>query len=785
VVITTAISDLALNGDPIKTTYSASTPVTSWTVNVTETQTAPSVTNVELRVGAPTATIISEGITNANVSFDVTDAECDNFKYTVEFQVMVSGTMTTIFQPFTNVVVNRTDCSPLQTSVTTANIVIPQYLNDPRNTTTAHIAAGQPMQIKVTVTDIPDTATAASSNFTQTGLTIVDTNPVTINSGVLNPLLAATNVIQAGSMFTIDPGNLSSGNTSAAPDVQNALFSASTYAVSGALTLFNTNQGNKIIYQWQVAATNIGDCSISVYNNIPGAGLSTPASGPVNPKLVWTPPRQNGSNTYCFRLCVGDDGFNHPATCTGTSTVVGPWIGTPLPGLNDFAATPPNVEKTIHAGTTSNPHLASFQSTTGLVNYTAMADGFDIRVLKSVYSAATGTITSTSGVAVSDGAALTNDAPINFSIAGTGDDTTGKVYVAYQILDGDGYAPFFYNVIRVRCFTRGTMAQDCGSWNYDEITSKIGNISLDGSNWYLPFIDIDDGYKVSLIWTELSNTTTTVTLGEAANNIRERLFSTYTANSSASVIGFTDPTNNIYSMVVENSGSGNDLITYHTNGVGGIATGAFAEASAYISLADSQDIFPANATRFTGVIGTTRLFLGALSSTGQFLLRKVSLGGTYTVDPTTYTFSGLNADSNSAINLGFYNNTGGDGVQSPIFTFGNGANGNITYYKVNYPISSGVISTSLTASKQTINSTAGTFGGDNGKLSTTLSYPVQIGVNGSSAAQTPLTNWVTYSSGVNIYQGIVNLDPFAAVANSVTTTNLSDGTSIGVGVPFW
>jgi hypothetical protein len=438
----------------VQVTATDSTALTSntvtWLAQPSEVSTAPTLQNVTTGVavvnpltdsyiydtGDNTASIATatEGDTLA-FQVSVSEAQRDDYTITWEYFDAIAGAYVTATAASPITRSNTTD----PVSTTSGSFTIPQ--------SAVTGAASASVNFRVTVTDAPDVlgATSVSQVF---ALTVTNNNPApTLTGGAPVPVLAADNFVTEGTSISITH--------------------------SGAFADASTADGDTITYQWQKDLA----CDAVGYSNIAGATTST---------LNWSPDVGSGGLTdgsvVCFRLCYGDDGFGNPADCSGGT--VGPWVGSGA----SFVTVRESDQAAVAATNTTH---ASWMD--GVDQYVVTSATNQITVTHNQYAAATGAYTTgvTTQTINSDTTANAVEVPLDVSITGN----ATHIWVAYRIEEAD----FFVtptSVMRVRRFDRATLAV-VDSFDINVVTAKIGSVSNNGTNWYLPYIDFNNSDYIS------------------------------------------------------------------------------------------------------------------------------------------------------------------------------------------------------------------------------------------------------------------------------------------------
>ncbi|WP_127714402.1 hypothetical protein [Halobacteriovorax sp. HLS] len=492
----------------VQVTATDSTALTSstltWLVTPTEVTTAPTFQNVLTGVavanpltnsyiydtGDNTASIAAanEGDTLA-FQVSISEPERDDYTITWEYYDAVAGAYQTAAA--STVVTRSTATDPVAT--TSASFTVPE--------SAVTGAASASVNFRVTVTDAPDTL-GASSVSQIFPLTITNVNPAPIlTGGAASPALTSVNYVSEGTGISLSH--------------------------SGAFSDASTADGDTIVYQWQSDVACDG-----TYANISGA---TSAS------INWSPNVGSGGLTdgavVCLRLCYGDNGFGNPADCTGG--VVGPWVG----GASNFVTVRESDQLAI--ASTNTKHATWMD---GLDQYIVTSSTNQITVTQNQYNATTGAYTTGVDTVTfnSDTTSNASEVPLDLSIVG---DAT-SIWVAYRIEEAD----FFVtptSVMRVRRIDRATLAT-IDSFDINEVTAKIGRITTNGTNWYLPYIDFNNSdyisFKYAAIGTAGGATTSATSIVTTAAS---DLYSAYDSDSAHIVLVIKDlilGTHHMYSI---------------------------------------------------------------------------------------------------------------------------------------------------------------------------------------------------------------------------------------------
>jgi hypothetical protein len=755
----TSIDVVAVSEDT--TVNAASTSATTqWTFNVTEAETAPNITdivfeNTSTAVSTANPTSGSPALATENntfiIHFNVEDQECDNFKYRIRACVdaaCVTPIQTTAIVDWTDV--NRTSCAvglvgntggayrEMAALVATAPVRIQQH--------TVNAASANVFYV-IEVQDRTNTGTGLTDSDAAV-VTVTNNNPVPIWANTGLSTAVALNV-QAGYQFTINPGTITDGNTDLAG------FTNASYL---------TGHGSVASYQWQVADSG-GNCGTAAFGSIPGATSAI---------LSWTPPSLNVPASYCFRLCIGDDdaGTPRPANCGGMSAIA-LWDG----GGTGFVV-PSNVENSLGTSATAEPELAVWQDHTEALGatkdiFTVARSGTQIRVTKEFYTVSDASASNVSVLLNTDESALTPtpDAPLDISITGFGT----KVFVAYRLNDTDAYFPLAYNVARIRCFTRAALA-DCGKWDHNEINSGIGKIVNDGTNWYLPIIDLDDSNKITVLWDVMTATPSFTSANEVNLSASETL-NTYLEN----VIDSGSR------LVIITKNTEYDMSSYSLGSITGAGLGTDLVNASQVSL--YPNLFTPSYTKLDMIAGSTRLYVTATSNlTSAIYLRHFTTTGTSTLTSQEHAagagttdgilFSGASASGNAQVKLSFYNGSAiYDSSESPLILVNSNVGVISQYRPTSYPLTA---TTPLSAARKTINTAVAANTSGNQKL-IAITKPflgTNLGSGGSTGAGTGRSVWINYSNGTTIHQSIVNLDTFDDGTSAASDT-------ANYGISFW
>jgi hypothetical protein len=236
-------------------------------------------------------------------------------------------------------------------------------------------------------------------------------------------------------------------------------------------------------------------------------------------------------------------------------------------------------------------------------------------------------------------------------------------------------------------------------------------------------------------------------------------------------------------VILSKSSSGVDLTSYSLANIYALV-GINNSLAGYAG--NYPDIFTSSLSKFSLIVGASRLYALAYNpASGAAYLRHINIslpGGALIANENAtglITLTGATISGNAQMKLSFYNDTGGDGNESPLIMLNNNA-GLINLYKPTYPLAA---TTSLIANRKAVSAAvAANSSGNPALVSITLPNNAMIlGDNGTGAA-TASTRvvWIAYVNGINLYHSLVNLDTF-----DDGTTSASDNSATGVGISAW
>jgi hypothetical protein len=483
----------------VQVTATDSTALTSntvtWLAQPSEVSTAPSFQNVNLGVavvnpltdtyiydnGDNTASIAtaSEGDT-LGFQVNISEPERDDYSIVWEYYDGVAAAYQTA--AVTTAVTRSNTTDPVATASATFTV--------PQSTVTG--AASAAVNFRVTVTDSPDTV-GASSVSQIFSLTVTDVNPApTLGAGAPSPTLASDNFVTEGTSISLSH--------------------------SGTFSDTSTADGDTVVFQWQ--------------KDIACTGTFTSIAGATSSSLNWSPNVGSGAlvdgATVCFRLCYGDDGFGNPADCSGGT--VGPWVGS----ASSFTTVRESDQSAVASA--SATHASWMDGVDDQYIVTSLTD--QVTVTQNQYNNSTGAYTAPVRTVTFDSDSTspgTGEVPLDISIIGN----ATHIWVAYRIEEED----FFVtptSVMRVRRIDRATLST-VEIFDINIVTSKVGSISHNGTNWYLPYIDFNNSDHISFRYEPLATAggTTTAAVSAVTTPITD-IYSSYDSVNTEVVVVYKD-----------------------------------------------------------------------------------------------------------------------------------------------------------------------------------------------------------------------------------------------------
>lgn len=408
------------------------------------TKTTSSYIYLDVGDGGVNTSSITSATEGQTIHFNLNIEDADRDDYQIELAVDFNDGAGFVTLPTAPVIANpivRSDTDIVD--IQDISYTIPEnFMND----------SFKDVTFKITVTDIPYSATALADVKTITNFRINSYNPFPVSTGPgsnESPLMSSVNNVVTGFPFTIDPDPDNTKITDASLDTPE----------------------NSIIYQWRIDL----DCDGTFYA-IPNATEKI---------LVWTPPPQLTTGTkLCFELCLGDEGYGNPADCTiNPTSKSGPWVG----AANNFVTAIDN-SNTISSSSANVIESATYFDTASTTLYTIYTSNENkINLVKSVYN--NGALDSTTRSDCNGSSEAVEPHDISITSDGT------YLFIAY-LIDDVSATDNTTTILRINM-------SDLSIGHKFTINSPnaadIGRIVTNGTKWYLPMLNLNNASNVTVI----------------------------------------------------------------------------------------------------------------------------------------------------------------------------------------------------------------------------------------------------------------------------------------------